>query len=127
MNRISNEKLKAAVVSALASVGAVFLCLLLFSWFRTSFDLPESSLRAMSGAAICAGCFFGAFFAANIRRKRGFVIGIMFGAAFFLVLMILGGIFVRAFSSDGILSKAALIFCFAVSGGIFGVNTKKIL
>lgn len=126
MNRRTNDRIKAAAVSILACLGTVFLCILLFSWLRSAADLPEIASAVLSGIALCFGCFFGAFSAANVRRKHGAAVGFLFGAAVFAVLFLLGLVFVRSFSAHGIFAKAVLIVCSAASGGIIGVNTKPL-
>lgn len=126
VSRRTDSRIKAAAVSALACLGTVFLCILLFSWLRSAADLPESAAAVLTGIALCFGCFFGAFSAANVRRKHGAAVGFLFGAAAFAVLFLLGLIFVKSFSAQGIFAKAVLIVCSAASGGIMGVNTKPL-
>ena len=126
MRKKMNEKVKVTAVSGLACLGTVFLCILLFSWLQSAADLPGSTAAVLSGAALCFGCFTGAFSAANMRRKHGAAVGFLFGAAVFVLLFLLGLIFVKSFSAEGIFAKAVLILCSAASGGIIGVNTKPL-
>ncbi len=126
MRRHLNEKAGTVIVSVLACVGAVFICTALFSWLQSVFDLPGKAAAAMSGIALCAGCFAGAFTAANMRRRRGAAVGFLFGAAVFAVLLTAGLILVKSFSAEGIAAKAVLIFCSAASGGVIGVNVRPI-
>lgn len=126
MGRYVGGKRKTAAVSAIAAVGTILLFILLFSGVQSFLDLSDTAVKILSGLSLCAGCFAGAFSAANIRRKHGIAVGFVFGLAAFAAVFVLGMIFVKSFSADGIFAKAVLIFCSAASGGIIGVNTKPL-
>lgn len=121
------KNVKLLSIPAFACIAVILILALLFSLIFKSFDLSEKSIKLMSGAAVCAGCFCGAFFAGNLRRRKGIFTGFVFGMLFFFVLFFFGNIFVKIFSLDGVLAKLFLIICSAVSGGIIGVNSKKLL
>lgn len=122
----TDGNIRAAAVSALACIGALFVCVTLFSWLASKLDLSDAAVEVMAGISLSAGCFSGAFAAGNIKRRKGILSGIVFGGAVFMLLMLLGMIMLKSFSSDGIAAKAVLILCCSVSGGILGVNTKAL-
>lgn len=121
------KNIKLLTVSAFVCIAVIFAITLLFAFIFKSFDFSDKAVKIMSGGAICAGCFFGAFFAGNIRRKKGMLTGFVFGLVFFFILFSFGNIFVKIFSLDGVLSKLLLVVCSAVSGGIIGTNVKKLI
>ena len=126
MGRHMSDKKKAVIISAGAALGAVLLFILLFSGVQLVLDVSDTAVKAMSGIALCAGCFAGAFAAANIRRKHGIAVGFLFGIVTLAAVFALGMIFVKSFSADGFFAKTVLIFCSAAAGGIIGVNTKPL-
>ena len=121
-----DDNIRAAAVSVLACVGALFICTVFFSWLASRLDLSDTAVEVMAGIALSAGCFSGAFAAVNIKRRKGILSGIVFGGTVFAVLMLLGMILIKGFSSEGIAAKAVLVVCCSVSGGILGVNTKAL-
>ncbi|MGN0690863.1 MAG: TIGR04086 family membrane protein [Oscillospiraceae bacterium] len=126
MGKHMGDRQRTVIFSAGAALGAVLLFVLLFSGIQLVMDVSDTAVKIMSGIALCAGCFAGAFAAANVRRKHGIAVGIVFGIVTLAAVFALGMIFVRSFSSDGFFAKAVLIFCSAAAGGIIGVNTKPL-
>lgn len=126
MGKHMSDKQKSVIFSAAAAISAVLLFILLFSGIQLVMDVSDTAVKVMSGIALCAGCFAGAFAAANIRRKHGIGVGFVFGLVTLAAVFALGMLFIKSFSADGFFAKAVLIFCSAASGGIIGVNTKPL-
>ena len=126
MGKHMSDRQRSVIFSVGAALGAVLLFILLFSGIQLIMDVSDTTVRIMSGISLCAGCFAGAFAAANIRRKHGIAVGIVFGIVTLAAVFALGMIFVKSFSSDGFFAKTVLIFCSAAAGGIIGVNTKPL-
>ena len=131
MRRSPEEKRKYAVIAMvitgiLSCVGAIFLFVLLFSAVGTVVDLSEGAIRVLAGCALAAGCFAAAFTVARRRKRNGIVTGIACGGIVFAVVLVLGLIFIRSFSTGGFVAKLLTIFSCSVIGGIIGVNSPKL-
>ncbi len=127
-NTLSKKKyeLIGTVINAvLVFLGVIFLCLLFFSAISSKLDLSDEALYALSGTALSAGCFSAAYIAGKRRRHKGILIGLVCGGIVFLLILLLGIIFVRSFSSGGIVAKMLIIIVCSVAGGIVGVNSPR--
>ena len=116
------EKLLTAVISILACLGTVFLCMLFCSWLTVRIGLPDEIIGAMSGFSLCCGCFAGAYTAGSLRKKGGLALGSMFGGIVFIVLLILSVLFVKSFTVGGAAAKAVMIAICSAAGGVLGAN-----
>ncbi len=120
------EKFRAALISAAVCPLTVFVCVLVCSWLTVTFDLSREAVGIMSGTALCAGCFAGAFAAANIRRRHGICVGAVFGGAVFILLVLISVIIMKSFSAGHAFGKFLLILLCSAAGGITGVNTRSL-
>lgn len=122
-SRQKAERLTLIVTSVLSGLGALSLTALLLSFFAVTFDLPESSLSALSGIALAAGCFACSYTAAKRKREGGLASGLVIGVIVFAAVMLAGLLTVRIFTAGGIFIKLVIILTASAIGGIRGVNT----
>ncbi len=125
--RSKQEKITAAVRSAFAGVGVLFLCVLLFSFVISKIDVSDGIVRLLASLSLCAACFSSSYVCARQRGRDGlvsglFVGGITFGVIFILSMFIYGGIS----GSGGFFSKLLMILSCSAIGGIIGVNAKTL-
>jgi len=125
--RIKQEKITAAVRSAFAGVGVLFLCVLLFSFIISRIDVSDGIVRLLASISLCAACFAASFVCARQRGRDGLVSGLIvggltFGIIFILSMFIYGGIS----GSGGFFSKLLMILSCSAIGGVVGVNAKTL-
>lgn len=113
------------ILGLLACLGAVFLCLLVFSFIAANVGVSDGILGTMSGISLAAGCFAASYTVAKRRGKNGFLTGIACGGIVFLAVLICGMIFVRSFSAGGFFTKLLIILSCSGIGGIIGVNSPR--
>lgn len=123
---VRRKRIVTAVVSILAGVGALTLAAAFLSAFAAWCDMDSNVIRAMSGAALAAGCFACSFVSANRRRRGGLASGLICGVAVFLLTLMAGVLTVRIFSVGGFFCKLLIILSASALGGIKGVNTKPL-
>ena len=119
------QTLTTVITAILSCLGAVFICMLIFSAVAANVDVSEGAFAVMSGAALSAGCFSAAYSVAKRRRRNGFLTGIACGGIVFVVVLLLGAIFVRSFSAGGFFVKLLIVLSCSGIGGIIGVNSPR--
>lgn len=120
------EHLVTAVISIFAGVGALALASVFLSFFAAWGDMSAGTVKAMSGAALAAGCFACSFVSANRRRRKGLLSGLICGAAVFCLTLIIGAFTVRIFSAGGFFCKLLIVLSASALGGLKGVNTRPV-
>jgi putative membrane protein (TIGR04086 family) len=110
--------------SAFSCLAIIFVCFAAFSFVASYINVPEGAMNIMSSLALCGGCFAAAFSVSNKRRRRGLFTGAVCGMTAFLLILVLGLVFVRRFTYGGFISKFVLIIACSAMGGIIGVNAK---
>lgn len=114
-----------AVSGILSCIGAMFLCVTIFSSVAAIVDLNAGGYTLMSGLALCAGCFAAAYTVAKKRRRRGLCTGLVCGGAVFAAVFIVGLIFVRSFSAGGFFFRLVSVMLCSAVGGVIGVNSRR--
>ena len=123
--RRRRESAKGAAATVISG-GAVFVgVLFLFSLVLTKLDLSDGIVRAMSIVALCAGCYTVSFSAANRRRQRGLVTGIVCGLLVFALVFFVSVIVLKTLSGAGFITKLVMIVACSAAGGIAGVNSER--
>ncbi len=112
------------IYGTLACLGAVFVCLVIFSAVMTSIEISGGTLSVMSGLALSAGCFAASYIVAKRRGRKGMLTGLICGGAVFLLVLLCGIIFVRSFSAGGFFAKLLMVLSCSGIGGIIGVNSR---
>ncbi len=118
------ERIMLAVTTILSCVGAVFICVSVFSAIIANLDVPDGVVTLMSTLSLCAGCFAAGYTASKRRRKNGLLTGVICGAIIFIVVFILGIIFAGSFSAAGLFTKTIIIIVCSAIGGVAGVNIR---
>ena len=109
------------IVGLLISVILLAISALIF----TIQDIPQTAVFIFSCFTLCAGAFFGSFFAARFYRNRGLAVGALTGLLFFLIIYLTGVIMSQInIGSLAFLKLAICVIC-GCFGGIIGVNTAK--
>lgn len=121
---IRYNRLMTILISVFAGFGAVAAAAIVFSAAAAVCDMSDNAVRAMSGIALAAGCYVCAYIAANRRRSRGLITGVICGAAVFMAVMTAGIFTVRVFSASGIIIKLLIVLSSSAIGGIKGVNSE---
>ena len=109
-------------IPAALAAGATFS--LLFALLMTLWDLPPAAVTAFAVAAAVGGAFVGGFFAARLSGKKGWLMGLLCGAALFLLLFVVGICVYRELRVGMWLLKLCLLLAGGMAGGMLGVNKK---
>lgn len=113
------------LLSSLAGFVVVFLCVLLFAFIITKINAADKVISFMSGIALCAGAYAGGYISAKKRQKNGLFMGVLCGLFMFLIIIIIGSVFVKAVSGCSPSVKLVLTLVCSAIGGIVGVNSKS--
>jgi putative membrane protein (TIGR04086 family) len=119
-----HERIMLFVTSILACVGAIFLCVTVFSAITAKFDLSDGVITLMSSISLCAGCFAASYTASKRKHRNGLVTGIICGGIIFFAVLLGGIIFVKGITAGGMFSKLVMIITCSSIGGIVGVNSR---
>lgn len=119
-----HEQIMLFVTSILACVGAVFICVTIFSAITARFDLSDGLITLMSSISLCSGCFAASYTASKRKRRNGLVTGIVCGAVIFFAVFLGCIIFVKGITAGGMFSKLVMIIACSAIGGIIGVNSR---
>ena len=111
--------------SSLAGFVAVFLCVLLFAFVITKINATDKVISFMSGVALCVGAYAGGYISAKKRQKNGLLMGVLCGLFMFLIILLVGTVFVKAVSGCPPSVKLILTLICGAIGGIVGVNSKN--
>lgn len=109
-------------IPAALAAGAAFL--LLFALLMTLWDLPPAAVTAFAVAAAVGGAFVGGFFTARLSGEKGWLMGLLCGAALFLLLFVVGICIHRELRAGMWLLKLFLLLAGGMAGGMLGVNKK---
>jgi putative membrane protein (TIGR04086 family) len=119
-----HERIMLFVTSILACIGAVFLCVTVFSAITAKFDLSDGVITFMSSVSLCAGCFAASYTASKRKHRNGLITGVICGGIIFFVVLFGGMIFVKGITAGGMFSKLVMIIACSAIGGIVGVNSR---
>lgn len=128
LKKVLNGRLSVAadtVFSSLMGFVIVFLCVLFFAFLITKINATDKIISVMSGIALCVGAYTGGFISAKKRKKNGLLMGVLCGLFMFLIILIIGSVFVKAVSGCSPSVKLILTLICGGVGGIVGVNSKN--
>ena len=57
VNALKTSRLYCSASSSLVGIIVILVCLLIFSFFMTKFDVPEPLVSVMSSIALCIGSY----------------------------------------------------------------------
>ncbi|MDE6502600.1 MAG: TIGR04086 family membrane protein [Ruminococcus sp.] len=78
--------------------------------------------KVFSIIAMVIGTYVSTYFCGKFRRKRGLAEGILCGTIIYIIIMILGFVFVGEFNG---IKKLLLLTVSGAVGGVNGVNSKR--
>lgn len=109
------------------SSGSVFciLLLLLFAIAATITDIPNALVVPLAIVAVSIASFFGAFIAAKLTKRNGWLIGLLNSVALFVLSIISGWRFFETADTDFIMIKLLIMTASGMLGGIVSVNSGK--
>ena len=113
-------------VALAAASGVMLLVLCAMAFLVTKIDAGKSVLSAMSTGALAVGAYFGGYVGGRRRKRNGLAMGALTGLLIFVVILVLGGIFVKTTENFSPLAKLFLSVIAAAVGGAVGVNTKRV-
>lgn len=113
------------LVALAAAVGVTLLLICAMAFVATKIDVGKSALSAMSTGALVIGAYFGGYVGGRRRKRHGLAMGALTGFIIFVMILVLGGIFVKATSQFSPFGKLTLTVLAAAFGGAVGVNTKR--
>ena len=113
------------LVALAAAAGVILLLLCAMAFLLTRIDAGESVLSAMSTGALAIGAYTGGYVGGRRRKRRGFLMGALTGLIIFVMILVLGGIFVKSTENFSPFAKLFLTVSAASVGGAVGVNTKR--
>lgn len=112
-------------LSSLVGFVIIFVCTLFFAFVITKIDVTDKVISVLSGIALCIGAYFGGFVSAKKRRKNGLFMGVLCGLFMFLIIVVIGSLFVRSVSGFSPTVKMILTLVCGAIGGVVGVNSKS--
>ncbi len=101
----------------------IVLLLLLFSAIAVNVDLPFAVVLPLAMIAVAIGSFVGAYFAAKIAKRNGWLIGLINAFVMYLLSVLAGFAFFRAIDSEFVWIKAAVMLATGLLGGVLAVNS----
>lgn len=119
----SNSKIiKPTLIGVLVSIVSSLIMLVIFAVALTNLSLPDSAVLVLSLISMGIGAFAGGIAAAKIYKERGFVIGAINGAAFYMLSTLVS----LAVNPEALtiisLIKLIIFILSSTLGGILGVN-----
>ncbi len=112
-------------IGAAVGVVACFLSLLLMAALLLTQDTPQNFVSPLALVALVTGCFAGGVTAARCTGQNGWLMGLLCGAALFLLLLLAGGFAPLRNTATHPLLKLAVMLVSAAVGGIVGINLKR--
>lgn len=113
------------LVALAAAAGVTLLLICAMAFLATKIDAGKSALSAMSASALTVGAYFGGYVGGRRRKRHGLAMGALTGFIIFLLILALGGIFVKTTAKFSPFGKLLLTVFAAAVGGAVGVNTKR--
>jgi putative membrane protein (TIGR04086 family) len=101
------------------------LLLAVFSAIMAARDVPSSMIMPFACVSISLGSLCGGFMASRLYRSHGFLLGLVTGLLFYVILYMIGAIMHQADLNALLLLKIILSVLFGAVGGIIGVNFKR--
>lgn len=112
-----------AVIKAMVITAVALLILTLFMFYG---NVSDEISEACATVAAFMSVFYAGFMSAGKRRCAGFLSGLIAGALYVLLMIIIGFVITGTFSISAESVKMFSLSAFGgVLGGIFGVNMKK--
>lgn len=112
-------------VGVVLGVGVTLVFMLLFSLIMLKTGISRNMAVPFATVSIAAGTFASAFYAARCVGNRGYLVGIIVGAAVFALLTVISLIASGGGITLNTLFHFIIIMLSSAAGGIIGVNAGK--
>jgi len=117
--------LKPLLFGVLSGGVTCVLILLLSALLATMADIPHALVVPLALISVTAGAFSGAFAAAKIAGRNGWLVGIFNSIVLFLLSIISGWSYFELIDTGYIVIKALIMLGVGILGGIVAVNSGK--
>ena len=98
--------------------------MLLFSALLLFFNIDRAYATPFSTISVSGGCYIASYYVAKKLESKGYLYGIIIGAAVFVLITLISLIFGNNFSINTLFHFIIIIIS-SIIGGIMGVNFKK--
>lgn len=113
------------IKSAVIGIAVTFLTMVLLSAVMMFTGIDRAFAVPFATISIAIGAFIASLYASSKIGDRGYLIGLIIGAVFFLIIMLVSLIVNRSGLSYNTLFHFVIIMLASVVGGIMGVNRGK--
>lgn len=121
-NNILSGNLAVYLIGLALGLTITLLCMFIFAFFTTIFDVNESIITTMGITSLSVGSFFSSFYVGKKFKKGGLIIGVINGIVCLFVIEMLS-VILKTFSFDLLfVIKIFLILIASLAGGIYAVN-----
>ncbi len=121
-----NENKKIHIIfGGLIGIGVFFGLVLLFAGIIMMFGIDRIYSAVFATIAVATGGFFSAYYTASKWGEKGYLIGLIAGTIYFLLIGIVSVIVSKSKISYNTLFHFLIIVLASVIGGISGVSKKK--
>ena len=120
-----NTLLKTILVSSIIGAVGTVLLLLIFAAVIVLFQLDRAYCAPLSTVSIAIGGMLSSYYCGRKVSKNGYLIGLLNGAAVFVLVLLISFIVSDWKISLNTLFHLIIILTSSTAGGIFGVNKKS--
>lgn len=122
LKNIFSGNLAAYLIGLALGLTITLLCMFIFAFFTTIFDVNKSIITTMGITSLAVGSFFSSFYVGKKFKKGGLIIGVINSIVCLFVIEMLS-IILKAFSFDSLLVvKIFSVLIASLTGGIYAVN-----
>jgi putative membrane protein (TIGR04086 family) len=122
--RIRRERIRIVLGGIIAFFAVLFVLGAVFAAAITIFEMPASARGLFSAITVAAASFAAAFIPSRRRRCGGIFIGIIVSIAVIFMITVGSAVTLADSSVAGTFAKCVLVVVSALTGGIYGVNSK---
>ncbi|MCQ2388046.1 MAG: TIGR04086 family membrane protein [Clostridia bacterium] len=119
------ENKKTFLLSFLLGLTGFFVFALLFAAVLYFLGLDRAYAAVFATLSISAGAFISSYYSALKIKGKGYLIGVLTGAVYFVAVSILSALLSKGFVGTNTLFHLIIIVLSAAVGGITGVNKKE--
>ena len=119
-----HDILRALGIGMAFAVLSCTLVLLLAAVIMSSSDVPEGYAAIAADTAVIVSSLAAGTAAAKVLKMRGLMVGIVMGAVYYAVLMIVGLIFFNTELTAAAATRLIMIVISSAIGGVLGVNVR---
>jgi len=124
MNNIEDNSKKKYFLGLIIGVGISFLCICLAAVFVLILKLDRAYCEVFATISVSVGAYFSSFYVSKNTGKKGYLIGLVIGGAFFVIITVISLIVSKGKISSNTAFHFLIILLSSVVGGITGVNKK---